>query len=52
MSEALAGHGHTVERVAEWTHAMAGLCAVRRDLDSGEFTAVADPRRYSRAMAW
>jgi len=49
---ALGKRGHKIERVAEWTHWMAGLCAVKKDLRSGQLEAGADPRRGSRAMAW
>ncbi|MEM6620821.1 MAG: gamma-glutamyltransferase [Pseudomonadota bacterium] len=50
--EGLAARGHKVERLADWTHAMAGICAVRRDLASGQLQAAADPRRWSRSMGW
>ena len=48
----LARRGHTVERLDDWTHAVAGVCAVRQDLKSGEIEGAADPRRTSRAMGW
>ena len=48
----LARRGHTVERLNDWTHAVAGVCAVRKDLKSGEIEGAADPRRTSRAMGW
>ena len=50
--EGLAGRGHKVERLNDWTHWMAGICAVRKDLDSGQLEAAADPRRMSRSMGW
>ena len=46
----LAERGHQVERLADWTHAVAGVCAVRKDERSGEIHGGADPRRMSRAM--
>ena len=52
VTDALASRGHQVERIADWTHATGGMCAVRRDLEGGEVCAGADPRRMSRAMAW
>ncbi len=48
----LARRGHTVERLDDWTHAVAGVCAVRQDLKSGEIEGAACPRRTSRAMGW
>jgi hypothetical protein len=41
-----------VERLADWTHWMGGVCAVRKDLVTGEIEGAADPRRWSRAMGW
>lgn len=52
VSDRLAGRGHRVERLQDWTHWVAGLCAVKKDLTSGRLEAGADPRRWSRAMAW
>jgi gamma-glutamyltranspeptidase/glutathione hydrolase len=51
-SERLAARGHRVERLEDWTHQVAGVCAVKKDLASGELEAGADPRRFSRSMAW
>ena len=48
----LAARGHRVERLDDWTHWTGGVCAVRKDLESGELEAAADPRRWSRAMGW
>ena len=48
----LAARGHRVERLADWTHWTGGVCAVRKDLATGEIEAAADPRRWSRAMGW
>ncbi len=48
----LAERGHKVEQLADWTHWMAGICAVRKDIDSGWLEAAADPRRWSRSMGW
>ena len=45
-------HGHRVERLDDWTHWTGGVCAVRKDLATGELEAAADPRRWSRAMGW
>jgi gamma-glutamyltranspeptidase/glutathione hydrolase len=51
-SEQLAARGHHVDRLEDWTHWVAGLCAVKKDVVSGQLEAGADPRRWSRAMAW
>ena len=48
----LAARGHRVERLDDWTHWTGGVCAVRKDLATGELEAAADPRRWSRAMGW
>ena len=48
----LAARGHRVERLDDWTHWTGGVCAVRKDLTTGELEAAADPRRWSRAMGW
>jgi gamma-glutamyltranspeptidase/glutathione hydrolase len=52
VSDALAARGHRVDRLADWTHRVAGLCAVKKDLGSGQLQAGADPRRGGRAMGW
>jgi gamma-glutamyltranspeptidase/glutathione hydrolase len=52
VSEQLAARGHRVDRLDEWTHSVAGLCAVKKDLSSGQLEAGADPRRWSRAIGW
>jgi gamma-glutamyltranspeptidase/glutathione hydrolase len=52
VTRALNDRGHKVERLADWTHAVAGVCAVRKDLYSGHIEGGADPRRSSRAMGW
>jgi len=51
-SDRLAQRGHRVDRLEDWTHWVAGLCAVKKDLASGRLEAGADPRRWSRAMGW
>ena len=48
----LAARGHRVERLDDWTHWTGGVCAVRKDLATGELEGAADPRRWSRAMGW
>ncbi len=48
--DALVDRGHKLERLADWTHWVAGVCAVKKDLRSGRITGGADPRRMSRAM--
>ena len=48
----LAARGHRVDRLEDWTHWVAGLCAVKKDLTTGQLEAGADPRRWSRAMGW
>ena len=51
-SESLAARGHRVERLDDWSHWTGGVCAVRKDLKSGEIEGAADPRRVSRALGW
>ena len=48
----LAARGHLVDRLEDWTHWTGGVCAVRKDLVTGELEGAADPRRSSRAMGW
>lgn len=48
----LSARGHRVDRLEDWTHWVAGLCAVKKDLTTGALEAGADPRRWSRAMSW
>ncbi|GIT53867.1 MAG: hypothetical protein Ct9H300mP16_10270 [Pseudomonadota bacterium] len=50
VTNALAERGHQVERLADWTHGVAGVCAVRKDMTTGEIQGGADPRRMSRSM--
>ena len=52
VSDRLSERGHRVERLEDWTHWVAGICAVRKDLATGKLEAGADPRRWSRAMSW
>jgi gamma-glutamyltranspeptidase/glutathione hydrolase len=52
ISDRLAARGHRVDRLGDWTHGVAGLCAVRMELATGQLEAGADPRRWSRAMGW
>lgn len=49
-TEALSARGHDVERLADLTWKTAGVCLVRKDLESGIIDSGADPRRPSRAM--
>ena len=51
-SDRLAARGHRVERLADWSHWTAGVCAVHKNLETGELEAAADPRRTSRALGW
>ena len=51
-SDRLAARGHRVERLGDWSHWTAGVCAVRKNLETGELEAAADPRRTSRALGW
>jgi len=51
-SDQLAARGHRVDRLEDWTHWVAGLCAVKKDLATGQLEAGADPRRWSRGMGW
>ncbi len=52
VSNRLRDRGHRVDRLQDWTHWVAGICAVRKDLDTGRLEAGADPRRWSRALGW
>jgi gamma-glutamyltranspeptidase/glutathione hydrolase len=49
-SDALAGLGHDVERLADMTYKTAGVCAITQNLKTGILEGGADPRRMSRAM--
>ena len=51
-SDALAARGHRIERLADWSHWTGGVCAVRKNLETGEIEGAADPRRMSRALGW
>ena len=46
----LSGRGHDVERAEGYTARMAGVCAIRLDVETGIMEGGADPRRMSRAM--
>ena len=48
----LAARGHRVERLDDWSHWTGGVCAVRKDLETGAIEGAADPRRMSRALGW
>ena len=48
----LAARGHRVDRLDDWTHKVAGMCVVKKDLRTGDLSGGADPRRTSRAMGW
>ena len=48
----LAGRGHDVDRIPEFTWKTAGVCVVRKDEETGLIESGADPRRPSRAMGW
>ena len=51
-SDRLAARGHRVERLEDWSHWTGGVCAVRKDLETGAIEGAADPRRMSRALGW
>ena len=51
-SDRLAARGHRVECVDDWSHWTGGVCAVRKDVETGEIEGAADPRRMSRALGW
>ena len=46
----LATRGHDVERLDDYSHRTAGVCAIQLDLETGIMEGGADPRRMSRAM--
>ena len=50
VTRELATRGHDVERVADYTSKMAGVCAINLDVESGIMEGGADPRRMSRAI--
>ena len=50
VSDELAARGHDVERLDDWSHRTAGMCAIQLDLETGIMEGGADPRRMSRAM--
>ena len=50
VTRELAARGHDVERAADYSSKMAGVCAIRLDVESGIMEGGADPRRMSRAM--
>jgi gamma-glutamyltranspeptidase/glutathione hydrolase len=49
---ALAALGHDVQRWPRLAWTSGGVCAIRRDPDTGLLHAGADPRRESYALAW
>ena len=51
-SDRLAARGHRIERLEDWSHWTGGVCAVRKDLETGEIEGAADPRRMSSALGW
>ena len=51
-NDQLAARGHRIERLDDWSHWTGGVCAVRKDLETGEIEGAADPRRMSRALGW
>ena len=51
-SDRLAARGHRVEGLEDWSHWTGGVCAVRKDLETGAIEGAADPRRMSRALGW
>ena len=50
VTRELAGRGHDIERAADFTSKMGGVCAIDFDVESGIMEGGADPRRMSRAM--
>ena len=50
VTDTLAARGHDVERLDDWSHRTAGVCAIQLDLETGIMEGGADPRRMSRAM--
>ena len=50
VARELATRGHDVERAADFTSRMGGVCAIDLDVESGIMEGGADPRRMSRAM--
>lgn len=49
-SERLAARGHRIEQLNDWSHWTGSVCAVRKDLRTGEIEGAADSRRMSRAL--
>ena len=50
VTRELVARGHDVERAADFTSGMGGVCAIDLDVESGIMKGGADPRRMSRAM--
>ena len=52
VADELASRGHDVERHGSRSEAVAGVCAISADLETGLISGGADPRRSGRAMGW
>jgi gamma-glutamyltranspeptidase/glutathione hydrolase len=52
VGDDLQARGHDVEWLGERSTAVAGVCALSADLESGLMQGGADPRRSGRAMGW
>ena len=52
IGEKLAGLGHDIEWLPSRSDAVAGVCAISANLETGLISGGADPRRSGRAMGW
>jgi gamma-glutamyltranspeptidase/glutathione hydrolase len=52
IGEELAKRGHDVEWLPSRSDAVAGVCAISANLETGLISGGADPRRSGRAMGW
>lgn len=52
VGEDLAARGHEVEWLETRSDAVAGVCAISANLETGLISGGADPRRSGRAMGW
>ena len=50
--DSLAARGHDLEWLPERSDAVAGVCAISANLETGLIAGGADPRRSGRAMGW
>ena len=52
VGEDLKGRGHDVEMWPDWVWQAGAMCLIRKDIETGRFSAAADPRRATYALGW